>query len=258
MTGLVRDAVTVFVREALPNLRSPVGLIVGMIQPLAFLVMFGPLLGGIGGTPGADMFGGGSTWQWFVPAVLIMLALFGTTGTGYGLLTDIQTGSHERLLVTPLNRASLLVGRTLNDVAMLLVQALLVVVATVPFGFELHVGGALLGLLVLAVLGIGVGALSHALAIACRKHHETFWMVQSTLLFPLVFLSGLMLPLDFGPRWMQIVGALNPLTYVVEALRALFDGRVGDPAVAFGLLSVGALAVAGVALGSRAIARAEP
>lgn len=258
MTTLAHDAITVFVREALPNLRSPVGLVIGMIQPLAFLVMFGPLLGGLGDLPGAEAFGAGGSWQWFVPAVLIMLALFGTTGSGYGLLTDLQTGSHERLLVTPLNRVALLVGRTLNDVAMLLAQALLVVVATMPFGFELHPIGALLGLVLIAVLGVGVGALSHALAIACRTHQESFWMVQSTLLFPLIFLSGLMLPLEFGPRWMQVVGAANPLTYVVEALRALVDGRIGDPSVLLGLLSVGAIAVVGVTLGARAISRAEP
>ncbi len=244
----VADAVTVFVREMLPALRSPYGLVFGMVQPLVFLALFGPLLAGSGG------FGGGAeAWTWFVPAVLMMLALFGTTGTGYELLTEIQTGSHERLMVTPLSRAATLVGRTFSDVAKLLAQALLVVLVMLPFGLRPSPLGVVVALALLAVLGVGLGALSHALAIACRRQQESFYMVQSTLLYPLLFLSGLMLPLEMGPAWMQVAGRLNPLTYVVEAMRSLFAGDVLAPVVLAGLASAAAIAALGLALGTRAL-----
>lgn len=257
MSTAVRDTVTVFVRQALPTWRSPSGLVFGMLQPLVFLALFGPLLQGMGDVPGAAGFGPDDTWQWFVPGVLVMLALFGTTGTGYMLLTEIQTGSHERLLVTPLNRTAMLTGRTLNDVATLLAQAVLIVVVMLPFGLRLHPLGALVGLVMLALLGVAVGALSHALAIAFRQNQEAFYMVQSSILFPLLFLSGLMLPLDAAPGWMRALGRANPLTYVVDALRSLFDGRVAEAVVAQGLVSVLAVTVLGLALGTRAMQRAN-
>jgi len=200
---------------------------------------------------------GGDSWLWFVPAVLVMLALFGTTGTGYMLLTEMQTGSHERLLVTPVGRVAMLAGRTLTDVAMLVAQAVLVVLVMLPFGLRPHPVGVLGSLVLLGLLGLAFGALSHALAIVCRKQQESFYMVQSSVTFPLLFLSGLMLPLEYGPGWMQAVGRWNPLTYVVDGLRALFAGDLGAAAVWQGTVSALALAVVGVALGARAMRRAN-
>ncbi|MTV27440.1 ABC transporter permease [Nitriliruptoraceae bacterium ZYF776] len=247
---------TVLIRQSLPQLREPWGLVFGMLQPLVFLVFFGPMLDGVVAMPGVAE-GSGDTWNWFVPAVLIMLALFGTTGTGYMLLTEMQTGSHERLLVTPLNRASILAGRTLSDVVVLLAQGVLIVLVMLPFGLRPHPVGVVVALLLLAVLGLGVGALSHALAIACRRQEESFYMIQSSITFPLLFLSGLMLPLDLAPGWMRTAAQVNPLTYVVEAQRALFVGRFDDPNVWQGLVAVLALAVIGLWLGTRAMRRAH-
>lgn len=249
------DAITIFIRQMLPQLREPWGLGFGMLQPLVFLAFFGPLLGGVVDSPGGAA--SGDSWLWFVPAVLIMLALFGTTGSGYMMLTEMQTGSHERLLVTPINRTSMLAGRTLGDVATLLVQGVLIVVVMLPFGLRPHPAGVVIALLLLGVLGLSFGALSHALAIACRKQQETFYMIQSSIMFPMLFLSGLMLPLEMGPGWMQTIGRLNPLTYVVEAQRALFEGRLGEGVVLQGTVSVLTLAVVGLILGTRAMHRAQ-
>lgn len=63
-----------------PTLREPFGLVFGMLQPLVFLALFGPLLSDVIGGPEMSGVGAGDPWLWFVPAVLIMLALFGTTG----------------------------------------------------------------------------------------------------------------------------------------------------------------------------------
>ena len=97
----------------------------------------------------------------------------------------------------------------------------------VPFGFELFPAHIAVGLLLLGVFGVGVGALSYALAIAARKTEWIFWAVQQTLLFPLLILSGMMLPLETGPEWMQVLSKFNPLTYIVDAERMLFAGNVG-------------------------------
>jgi ABC-2 type transport system permease protein len=112
-----------------------------------------------------------------------------------------------------------MIGRTLKELTPLVIQAVIIVLVALPFGFRLYPAHALVGLLMLGVFGVGVGALSYALAIAARKTEWTFWAVQQALLFPLLILSGMMLPLETGPAWMPVAARLNPLTYVVDAER---------------------------------------
>ena len=252
--SLVRDTHLVMTRELRPVLHDPFSLVFGMIQPLVFLALFGPLLvGSLGGQ--ADVALGGSVWQWFVPSILVMTALFGTSIVGSNLLFEFQTGAHERLLVTPLSRPSLLVGRALKEMAPLAAQAVIIVAVMIPFGFQLYVGGALIGLLLLAVFGIGLGSLSYALAIAVRKQEWMFWVVQQTLIFPLMILSGMLLPLESGPQWMQVASKFNPLTYLVDAERALFAGDVGSPAAAWGWVAALVTVAVGLTVGIRSMRR---
>lgn len=251
MLNVIRDSTVVYTREIRPTLYDPLSLTFNLVQPLVFVLLYGPLLGGIAGV------GGGSPWQWFVPGILVMLGLSSTTaGAGYTLLLEMQTGSHERLMVTPLSRASLLIGRALKDVITLLAQGLIIIIVSLPFGFQLYPLGVLVGMLLLAVLGIGLGGLSYALAIAVRNHEWIFWMAQQTLLFPLLILSGMLLPLEMGPPWMQTISRLNPVTYVVEAERALFAGNFAHPSVLVGVVVSIVIAALGLGLGIRAMRRA--
>ena len=257
--NFLRDTRIVMVRELRPLLRNPFSLLFGLIQPLVFLGLFGPLLAGSvgGGTAGVGVGGGeaGNVWQWFVPSILGMTALFGTSTTGANLLFEFQTGAHERMLVTPLARPALLVGRALKEMVPLAGQAVVVVAVMVPFGFELHLAGALVGMALLGVFGIGLGALSYALAVAVRKADWMFWMVQQTFLFPVMILSGMLLPLETGPGWMQTLAKGNPLAYVLDAERALFAGDLASPEIAGGFAAAIATAVAGLVVGIRVMVR---
>lgn len=242
----------VMVRELRPVVRDPFSVMFGLVQPLVFLGLFGPLLAGSLRASGAFDDG---VWQWFVPSILLMTTLFGTSTTGANLQFEMQTGAHERLLVTPLPRSAQLVGRALKEMVPLTAQATIIVLVMLPFGFRLHLAGALLGLALLAVLGVGLGSLSYALAIAVRKVEWMFWMVQQTVLFPLLILSGLLLPLDSGPSWMRAAARANPLAYVVEAERALFAGELASSTVAWGALAAIATAAVGLLVGIRTIVR---
>ncbi|BDI22075.1 ABC transporter permease [Herbiconiux sp. L3-i23] len=248
----VRDVWTVFLRELWPTLRDPFTLIFSLLQPLVFLALFGPLLGGLTGTGGAQAELG---LQWFLPGVLVMIALFGTGVTGSNLLFEIMTGSHERTLVAPVSRAALLIGRALKEMVPLTIQAAVIVIATIPFGFRLYPVGALVGLLLLAVFGVGLGALSFTLGLASRDREWLFWGVQQTLLFPLMILSGVLLPLDAGPAWLQTAAAFNPLTYLVAAERAAFAGDLLSPAIWQGALAAALTAAVGLTVGLRAMRR---
>ena len=254
---LARDTSIVLVRELRPLLHDPFSVVFGLVQPLVFLALFGPLLVGTlsGQDGGAAGTLGGNVWQWVVPSILVMTTLFGTSTTGANLQQELNTGAHERMLVSPLSRPSLLVGRALKEMVPIAAQSVVVVLVMLPFGFELYPVGAVLGLLMLAVFGVGIGSLSYALALAVRKQEWMFWLVQQTLLFPLMILSGMLLPLETGPGWMRAAAHLNPLTYLVDAERSLFAGDLTSSAAAWGWVAAVVTAAVGLAVGSWTMVR---
>jgi ABC-2 type transport system permease protein len=247
-TTLITDTVTVFSRELRPVLRNPFSVIFAILQPLFFLALFAPLL--------PNVVGNESALQWFVPGIILMSCLFGTSATGANLLFEIQTGSHERMLVSPLRRPALIIGRALKEIVPMFAQTALIVAVTIPFGFRLHLAGAVIGLLILAVFCVGLGALSYTLALASKNQEWMFWAVQQTLIFPLLLLAGMLLPIDGGPGWLQTLSRFNPLTYVVDAERALFNGEIVSATVGGGVIAAVAVAVLGLLVGMRAMRRA--
>jgi ABC-2 type transport system permease protein len=250
VTSPVTDTMTVLLRELRPTLRNPFSVIFSMVQPLFFLALFGPLLIAVSDQPADEVL------QTFVPGILVMSALFAASTTGANLLMEIQTGSHERMLVTPIRRPALLVGRALKEIVPLVAQASLIVLVVVPFGFRFEPMGAVIGLAVLAAFGVGLGALSYTLALAVKSEDWIFWSVQQTLIFPLLLLSGMLLPIEEGPGWLRFLSQFNPLTHIVDAERLLFDGVILDAQVFYGVLAAVGLAVVGLAVGVRAIERA--
>jgi ABC-2 type transport system permease protein len=246
VTTLVSDTRAVFLREMSLVLRDPFSIIFSLVQPLVFLALFGPLLAG---SVDPAVLHGQSPLQWFLPGVIVMICLFGTSTAGANLLFEISLGSYERVLASPIRRSSILIGRSLKELAPLVVQAALVTLVAIPFGFTAYPVHVLAGLLLLGVFGIGMGAFSNALAIAARKKEWMFWAVQQSLLFPLLILSGMMLPLQAGPEWMQAMARFNPLTYIVDAERALFSGTFADPSIAWAVLAAALTCALGLWVG---------
>ncbi|MDF1605071.1 ABC transporter permease [Nocardioides sp. YIM 152315] len=247
--GFLADTWNVMTRELRPVLRQPVSVLFAMVQPLVFLALFAPLL--------PDGGPGGSALQWFVPGIVAMTALMSASFTGANLTEEIVTGSHERLLVSPLSRPAQLVGRALKEVVPMLMQTAIILVAVTPFSFDLHLGGVLVGMLVLALLAVGIGALSFTLALVSKEQQWLFWTVQQTLIFPLLLTAGVLLPLDEAPRWLEVASHVNPLTYVVEAERALFTGAFPADTVLAGFVAAGVTALAGLLIGVRAMNRSS-
>lgn len=248
---VLNDSLATFEREIQPVLREPVALGFAMLQPVLFLVLFGPLLETMPGL-------GGSAWEWFVPGVIVMLALFGTSPSGANLLSEIHTGSYERTLVSPASRGALLMGRTAKEAAILLGQAVLITMGAVLFiDVDFHPLGVVGGLVLLMLFGLGVGALSNALALIVNRRDYLFIVIQQTLLFPLLLLSGMLLPMDRGPGWLKLLADINPVTYIVDAERALFVGDFGNASVLWGLLAGVGITAAGLGLGMRCMRRAS-
>ncbi len=91
---------------------------------------------------------------------------------------------------------------------------------------------------------------------AVKRQEYLFWLVQQTLLFPLLLLSGILLPMELAPDWLRAISRLNPLTYVVDAERALFAGNYGEPSILIGAAVAASVAVVGLAIGTRMMRRA--
>ncbi|WP_027940941.1 ABC transporter permease [Amycolatopsis taiwanensis] len=251
MVKLLRDTTIVFSREFTPQLRQPLGLIFAMIQPLLFMFLFGGLLAGASGYGAAS----GSSWQWFVPGILITMSLFGPMAAGHSLLVELIGGATERMMVTPLSRTAMVIGRTMKESVILLTQAMVIVALALPLGFRLHPAGALAGLALLVVFGIGLSGMSFALAIAAQPNGTLFWMVTQVLMYPLLLLSGVLLPIEDGPGWVQAIAKVNPIAYLVDAERVLFAGELADLSALYGLIAACAVAVLGLFLGTRAMRR---
>jgi ABC-2 type transport system permease protein len=225
-----------------PTLRSPAVIVFGVLQPLLWLVLFGPLLNSSG------------SWQWFVPGLIIQMGLFGTAYAGFGLIPEIRSGALERMRVTPVSRVALLLGRVLRDVVVLVVQcALLVAIATI-FGFRASIADVVLALLYAAVLGIAIGSVSYTLALKLRNEYA-FAPVLSSTVMPIMLLSGVLLPMDQGPGWLYTVSRINPFSHVADAVRAVINGDFASSSVIVGGVIVAALAALGVLWGTRSFVR---
>lgn len=249
----MRDTLLVFRRAIGISVRNPVWLVMGAAQPLLYVFLFGPLLVNLAGMPG---FPPGNAWQVFVPAILVLLGLFGGAFAGFGLISEWRDGVIDRMRVTPMSRFALLFGRVLRDVAVLVVQAVLLVLAGVAMGLRAPIGGVIVGILIVAAMGVTMSAGGYAVALKVKSEDALAPLVNG-IMVPLMLLAGVLLPITKGlaPDWLYYLSRCNPIVYVVEACRAAFLGDFGSGHFWVGLAVAVALAAVGVTVASRTFAR---
>jgi ABC-2 type transport system permease protein len=242
----------VFSRQLRLSLRNPVWVIIGLTQPILYLALFGPLLNRVvSATPGMPP---GDAWQIFVPGLLVQLGMFGALFVGFALVAEYRAGVIERQRVTPASRTSLLLGRVLRDVVVLMVQATLLVVVAVPFGLRVPIEGAIVALLVVGLLGAAFSSLSYAAALAL-KSEDALAPLLNGLAIPVLLLSGILLPMSLAPAWLRHVSDANPIKHVVDGMRDSFQGDLTSAAALWGLVWACALVVVSVLIGTRTFRR---
>ncbi|MEU8124993.1 ABC transporter permease [Spirillospora sp. NPDC049024] len=251
LARVASDTRLVFLRYMRQTLRSKVAVVFGAVQPMLYLVLFGPLLSDLVDVRG---FGAGSAWQVFVPGVLVQLSMFGAGFAGFGLIADLRSGVVDRLRVTPASRTALLLGRVLRDTVVVAFQAAVVVAVGLALGLRAPAGGIAVGLLLVVALAVSVASLSYVVALRTRSE-DAFAPILTTVTLPLMLLSGLLLPMSLAPGWLDAVSRFTPFRYTVDAARAAFLGDYASAAVAEGALVAVVLLVASVALGARRFRR---
>ena len=246
---LARDTWLIFQRQMTLVLRNPVWLIIGIVQPLYYLLLFGPML-----KTALHAKTTAEAYRFFVPGLLVMLAIFGTFFVGFGLIAELRAGIIERSRVTPVSRLALLLGRSLRDVVSLLFQAVVLTVLSIPFGLTVRVGDVLLAYLVLALIALMLSAVSYAIALKLRSE-DALAPLLNTVGQPILLLSGILLPLTFAPLWLRRVADWNPFSWAATATRALFAGNPGDSNVWKALLMLGILTALAMWAAARSFAR---
>jgi ABC-2 type transport system permease protein len=224
---------------------DPKLVIFSVIQPLIMLLLFSQVFGSMAGATT-----GTSYINYLMPAILVTTGVSAALQSGIGLVTDMKNGVLSRLRSLPVSNMSVLVARSLSDLARTAVQLLILLVAAVAL-FDFSPAGGVPGVLAAFLLALTVSwALSWIfLAVgAWVRNAEAMQSVGFLAMFPLMFASSAFVPTDSLPIWLRVVATINPMTYAVNASRDLAlampvgGGVIGALAASAGLLLVGVVA----------------
>ncbi|GBE18604.1 inner membrane transport permease YadH [archaeon BMS3Abin16] len=224
---------TLWLRETKRFLRAKSRVIGALGMPLMFLVFMGKGFSKAS-LPGLPQ--GVNYINYLAPGIIAMILLFGSMFAGISVLWDRQFGFLKEVMVSPVSRTSIVLGRVAGGVTMALSQAMLMLIASLVMGLKTTVFGVLSSLIFMVLLSAAFVGLGLAFASKMEDMHG-FQMIMNFLMFPLFFLSGALFPLSELPVWVEKIALLNPMTYGVDALRATLIGVSVNP------LAVDALAL---------------
>lgn len=248
---ILSDSLIIFRRQMDITFKNKISIVIGMTQPILYLVLFAPMLGkAIPATPGHN------AWQSYVPGLLVQLGLFGAGYAGFNLIPDMRAGVIERMRVTPVSRLALLLGRVMRDTLVMCFQAVLLTLVAVAFGLRAPLLGVVCGFVLVLVLAISLASLSYLLAMSLPTEY-LFAPVLNTAALPLLLLSGILLPITArsAPAWLNRISDVNPLKHIVEGIRAVFRGELTSATAIWAYLLTAALVAVGLWYGTRTFRR---
>ena len=237
-----------FVRLVRASVRMPVFVVISIVQPILWVLLFGQLFRAVAALPG---FGAASYVQFLAPGIAIMTALFGAAYSGMGMLADVERGVLDRLLATPVARSALLAARILHAATQVSLQSAIILLVSAAIGARPHGGipGVALVLLAAALLGAAFGAFSNAVALLTRRQ-ELVIATMNFIVLPATFLSTMMMSGNLVPPWIRTAALFNPVNWAVVAARGGFEGRWHLLPRNLGLLAAFAVAAAWLATAS--------
>jgi ABC-2 type transport system permease protein len=227
----VRQTLAVAGAELRKLRRDPTEILTRSIQPMLWLLVFGQVFTRARAIPTGNL----RYLDFMAPGVLAQSVLFAAIFYGIGVIWEKDLGIVHKLLVSPAFRGALVAGKAVAAGARGLVQAVVIYGVTLAMGVALNPSPlAVLGVLVAVMLGSALFA-TFSLVIACIvKTRERFMGIGQVMTMPLFFASNAIYPLEMMPSWLKVVARVNPLTYLVDALRGLMIAG-GQSAFGFGL-----------------------
>jgi ABC-2 type transport system permease protein len=217
----VRAVRTVWRRDLIRFANDPMGIVAWLIQPLLFLFVLGTGLETLSdsSTDGVEL----TTFMF--PGTLCMALVYSAIFSAASLVWDRELGFLRELMIAPVRRSSIVVGKCLGGTTIAASQGVLVLalagLVDVPYDPVLLLG--LFALVLLVAFAITAFGVMVAVSI---KQARTFTSVVQMLVIPMIFLSGALYPVSGLPTWLRVLNRLNPLTYAVDPMRRLVFDRL--------------------------------
>jgi ABC-2 type transport system permease protein/oleandomycin transport system permease protein len=216
----VNDTLTITRRNLLVWMRVPAYIVFTVIQPVMFVLMFRYVFGGA-----IPVKVKGGYVNFLMPGIIGQTAAFATFGTAIALAQELKKGVIDRLRSMPMARSAVLAGRLVADTARMLVTILIVIAVgyAVDFRFQNGVVPAILMVVLAVVFGVAICLIAAftGLAIGDEESVQAFGLIW---LFPITFLSSAFVPISTMPGWLQAFANNQPVTYVINTMRALALG----------------------------------
>jgi ABC-2 type transport system permease protein len=229
---LLSDAYTVWLREMIRFARTRSRIVSSLAQPLLFLVIFGSGFSGSFRSPGLST----NYLNFLAPGIVCMTILFTSVSSGMSVIFDKQFGFLKEILVAPVSRTSIVLGKSLGGTTAGVLQGAIILGISALIGVKFTNGLGIATSVFLALLImflIGMGFVGFGISIASRiESMEGFQMINNFLLLPIFVLSGAFFPINNLPKWMGVLVHIDPLAYGVDAMRYVVTGTNQFPIMA--------------------------
>lgn len=217
MEEVFRGIWVIAYRELLRFIQERSRMLSSFAMPLLFLVIFGAGFNRIIGSlmPGIDFI------QFIYPGIIAMTVLMNSVMSGLSVVWDREFGFLKEVLVSPLSRSGIVLGKAVGSATVALIQGFILLLLAPLLGVSLDL--ALVAKLVPILIVISLSLSGLGILVASRmRSQQGFQMVVQLIIFPLIFLSGVFFPVNNVPMWLEVLSKANPLTYGVDAIRQLF------------------------------------
>ncbi|MGD9117557.1 MAG: ABC transporter permease [Dehalococcoidia bacterium] len=229
MTKFFHSIWVIAYREFLRFIQDRMRMISSFVMPVLFLIIFGAGFGELIG----QMMPGVNYIQFMYPGILAMTVLMTSIMSGVSIVWDREFGFLKEVLVSPLNRSGILLGKAVGGAGIAVMQGLIMLVIAPFVGVSLSLG-IVLGLIpLILILSLSLSALGLLIAARMRSQ-QGFQITMQLVIFPMMFLSGIFFPLSNVATWMEVLSKINPVTYAIDAIRQVFLGTQAAGVTIFG------------------------
>jgi len=207
---------TIWFREYKRYIRYKSRILTSVVTPLLWLIIFGTGLGA------AVRFGniGGAYKQFIFPGIIGQTILFTAVFSGVSVIIDRQYGFLKEILVAPITRPSVVLGKSLGISTASVIQGAVLLLLSFVVGISMTIPTFLASIILITIISLGLAGVGLIIA-SFTDSMEGFNLILSFIVLPMFLLSGALFPIQGLPSWLGFAVYLNPLTYGVDALRAV-------------------------------------
>lgn len=229
MAQVFRSIWVIAYREFLRFFSDRARMVSSFSMPVLFLVIFGAGFGELIGQmmPGVDYM------QFMYPGILAMTVLMTSVMSGVSIVWDREFGFLKEVLVSPLNRSGILLGKAVGAAGIAIIQGMIMLVLAPVVGVSIDLGTVMTLIPLLLILSISLSGLGLLIGSRMRSQ-QGFQILMQLVIFPMMFLSGIFFPVSGVATWLEVLSKINPVTYGIDAIRQVFLGSQAAGVTVFG------------------------